>query len=66
MGIVDSLQMNDDPKLNWAIQEFPIDFHEPFYKNYIDNPMENIVPMGAELTRKRLGFLTKALSYKKL
>ncbi len=66
MGIVDSLQMNDDPKLNWTIQEFPKDFHEPFYKNYIDNPMENIVPMGAELTRKRIGFLTKALSYKKL
>lgn len=66
MGIVDSIQMNDDPKLNWTIQEFPKDFHEPFYKNYIDTPMENIVPMQAELTRKRIGFLTKALSYKKL
>lgn len=65
MGIIDSLQMDDDPKLNWTIQEFPKDFHEPFYKNYIETPMENMVPMGAELIRKRIGFLTKALSYRK-
>lgn len=65
MAIVDSLQMNDDPNLNWAIQEFPKDFHEPFYKNYIETITENTIPMGAELIRKRIGFLTKALSYKK-
>ncbi len=66
LGIVDSLQMGDDPKLDWAIEEFPKDFHEPFYRNYIDNPMEELVPQDqAELVRKRLGFFTKALSYKK-
>lgn len=66
MGIVDSLQMGDDENLDWAIQEFPKDFHEPFYRNYIDNPMEELVPDDIELIRKRIGFFTKALSYKKL
>ncbi len=67
MGIVDSIQMNDDEKLNWAIRDFPKDFHEPFYKNYIETSMESLVPtMNTELIGKRVGFLTKALSYRKL
>lgn len=67
MGIVDSIQMNDDDKLNWAILDFPKDFHEPFYKSYIETSMESLVPtMNTELVGKKIGFLTKALSYKKL
>jgi ubiquinone/menaquinone biosynthesis C-methylase UbiE len=34
-GLVDSIQLNDDPQLNWAIESFPENFHEPFYTNYI-------------------------------
>jgi len=40
LGIVDSLQMDDDETMNWALEEFPIDFHEPFYKNYIQTKTE--------------------------
>lgn len=67
MGIADSIQQNDNPTLTWMIEEFPIDFHEPFYPNYINNSMEELVSHNSEaaLIRKRIGFLTKALSYKK-
>lgn len=30
----DSLQVNDEPRLNSVLAQFPIDYHEPFYKGY--------------------------------
>ncbi len=66
LGLTDSIQMDDDKKLNWAILEFPKDFHEPFFKNYINTALETLVPtQNTELIGKKIGFLTKALSYKK-
>ncbi len=38
-GMVDSIQLGDDPQLDWAIKEFPKNFHEPFFTNYIKNPV---------------------------
>ncbi len=34
LGICDSLQRNDAPILNPILEQFPKDYHEPFYKNY--------------------------------
>lgn len=34
LGICDSLQRDDDPHLNIILEQFPIDYHEPFYKAY--------------------------------
>lgn len=34
VGICDSLQKNDEPKLNSVLEAFPKDYHEPFYKDY--------------------------------
>lgn len=34
LGICDSLQVNDDPLLNEVLERFPLDYHEPFYKDY--------------------------------
>ena len=39
-GLVDSLQLGDDEQLDWAISEFPKTFHEPFFTNYIKNPLK--------------------------
>lgn len=36
----DSLQLNDDPGLNWALERFPKIYHEPFYTNYLKDPVE--------------------------
>lgn len=34
MAICDSLQRDDEPKLNRVLENFPVDYHEPFYKGY--------------------------------
>jgi ubiquinone/menaquinone biosynthesis C-methylase UbiE len=33
-ALCDSLQKDDDQKLNQVLERFPIDYHEPFYKDY--------------------------------
>jgi ubiquinone/menaquinone biosynthesis C-methylase UbiE len=42
-GLVDSLQLGDDPVLDWAIEDFPKNFHEPFFTNYIKTPLFDFV-----------------------
>ncbi len=38
-GLLDSIQLGDDPSLDWAIEAFPQTFHEPFFTNYIKKPL---------------------------
>ena len=66
IGFVDSLQNDDMKELNWALEQFPQDFHEPFFKNYVMNSMEGILMhTGLEKIQKDIGFLSKAVSAKK-
>ena len=39
---VDSIQNDDAPELSAVLEQFPKDFHEPFYRNYIDTPLEKM------------------------
>lgn len=41
--MADSLQMDDQPQLNWALERFPKIYHEPFYKNYIVTKLETMI-----------------------
>jgi ubiquinone/menaquinone biosynthesis C-methylase UbiE len=59
----DSIQRGDDPDLQWALDRFPVDFHEPFYKSYVENPMETLFEKTfGGLQTKDIHFLTKVLS----
>lgn len=62
-GMIDSLQENDDADFAWALERFPQDFHEPFYKNYTQNPMEKLIE-AADLKniQTEIGFLSKSIS----
>jgi ubiquinone/menaquinone biosynthesis C-methylase UbiE len=61
-GMVDSIQTGDNMDLDWAIQRFPIDFHEPFFKNYIDTPMEDLLSTcGVKNVENDQGFFSKAV-----
>lgn len=61
-GLVDSLQKEDTKDLEWALEQFPVDFHEPFYKNYTMNPMEGLLAaQGFTDIRRDQGFFAKAL-----
>ncbi len=62
LGLVDSIQKNDDKEFQWALKQFPIDFHEPFYKNYVQNPMETLLEQaGLKNVQSEVGFLSKAV-----
>ncbi len=39
----DSLQLDDEPELNWALERFPKIYHEPFYKGYSKDKLEPLV-----------------------
>lgn len=63
LGIIDSLQLDDDTDLNWALEQFPIDFHEPFYKNYTQKKLEELL-QSLELVNveTEVSFLTKIVT----
>ncbi len=62
---IDSLQLGDKPHFDHVLKNFPRDFHEPFYLNYIDVPMHDLVESaGFELLATRFGFLAKGEVYR--
>lgn len=62
VAVLDSLQKGDDADLEWALIQFPKDFHEPFYKSYVDNSLKSLfVESGLVEIEERLGFLSKAV-----
>jgi len=59
-GLVDSLQAGDDPELDWALEFFPREFHEPYYANYSANPMEELLDDAAfEAISSGTGYMAK-------
>jgi ubiquinone/menaquinone biosynthesis C-methylase UbiE len=59
---VDSIQLHDKPKLEEALRQFPKDFHEPFYRNYIETPMETLFEVADLLPQHQsTGFLAKCI-----
>ena len=41
VGAIDSVQAHDTPQYLEALERFPADYHEPFYRNYLKNPLED-------------------------
>lgn len=61
--VADSIQKGDDLDLDWALERFPIDFHEPFYKNYVENPVEKVLQeVFGDGVEVEIHFLTKILT----
>ena len=59
-GLVDSLQLGDVPIFDQALKRFPVDFHEPFYKNYIKHPMPDLLTeAGLSDVEEGTGFFSK-------
>lgn len=63
---IDSLQLGDQPHFDWALIQFPKDFHEPFYKSYVSNLLEESLPQNFSLQKVRQAFLAKAVFAKKM
>jgi ubiquinone/menaquinone biosynthesis C-methylase UbiE len=48
-AFADSIQLNDEPVLNKVLDNFPRDYHEPFYKDYTQwNAKESLLQEGLE------------------
>ncbi len=43
LALADSLQIDDNPELNWALERFPKIYHEPFFKNYVTTKLEGLI-----------------------
>lgn len=61
-GLVDSIQNEDARDLTWALEQFPTNFHEPFFKNYVMNPIEGqLIHAGFKDVKNHRGFFSKAV-----
>lgn len=59
-ALVDSLQTGDDPELDWALEFFPREFHEPYYAHYAAHAMEDLLERaGFESLTRGTGYLAK-------
>lgn len=64
--IIDSMQLDDQKVFNEALCDFPKKYHEPFYKNYIENSIEELlVECGFEIIHQEIPFLSKCVIAKK-
>ncbi|MCR9205654.1 MAG: class I SAM-dependent methyltransferase [Halobacteriovoraceae bacterium] len=64
--VCDSLQSKDRPEWKEVLEDFPKRYHEPFYKNYLEDDIEEIAnKLGLEIVHKEAVLLTKCLVFKK-
>jgi ubiquinone/menaquinone biosynthesis C-methylase UbiE len=62
VGLVDSIQKGDDEDLDWALDFFPREFHEPYYASYAANSMETLMEeAGVESLESTTGYLSKVV-----
>jgi ubiquinone/menaquinone biosynthesis C-methylase UbiE len=65
-ALVDSIQLHDFAEVRTALEQFPVDFHEPFYRHYIEHPMEGVLEAaGLRSIQTGRGFLSKFIVAKK-
>jgi len=62
VSIVDSLQLGDISDFDVFLKDFPKNYHEPFFNDYIKNPLEDILAENAfQMTSQETGFFAKAI-----
>jgi ubiquinone/menaquinone biosynthesis C-methylase UbiE len=58
--ICDSIQLSDSPELEYMMDFFPEDFHEPYYKHYTtDDLVERLQRVGFENIDMQVHFMSK-------
>lgn len=61
--LVDSIQENEVPEYHWALESFPKDYHEPFYKSYVQWKItETLMDTGFVEIKTERGFFSKCVS----
>ncbi len=61
-GLVDSVQKGDQPEFDLMLEDFPKQYHEPFYKNYIQNDIAKLTDHIFERSSEtNIGFFSKSV-----
>ncbi len=62
IAVVDSVQERDAGALRWAIDRFPLSFHEPYFRDYARHPVETLFDeAGADSVETATGFVSKCV-----
>ncbi|HEX4926014.1 MAG TPA: class I SAM-dependent methyltransferase [Bdellovibrionales bacterium] len=62
LGVVDSAQLGDVPQIDDVLKNFPTNFHEPFYMNYIKTPLEKLLKtIRLKVGRSEVGLFSKVV-----
>lgn len=65
-GFVDSLQLGDTVELDEALKQFPVHYHEPFYRGYLETPMAPLLEAeGLKIFSRGTGFFSKFIAAEK-
>lgn len=65
-GFVDSIQKGDWPSFDTSLERFPVEFHEPFYTNYVKHPMEELLTDAKlEAVSSENAFFSKCVTSRK-
>ena len=63
----DSIQKDDKPYLNASLELFPVNYHEPYYLQYIESDLRQYFPENLwKIETYRTAFYTKAVAFRKL
>ncbi|HUP58744.1 MAG TPA: methyltransferase domain-containing protein [Bdellovibrionota bacterium] len=66
LALVDSIQKSDAPEFDSLVAAFPKDFHEPFYRNYLEHPLRDLFKgAGFSSIEEEVGFVSLAISGRK-
>lgn len=65
--ILESLQLDDKPRINDILRDFPRKYHEPFFMNYIKNRLEDFLGGrdDLEVLHSNMSFMSKAITFRK-
>lgn len=64
--LIDSLQFGDKPGWDGLLEAFPERFHEPYYRQYLIDDLEQIfAAAGLEVQETRIAFMSKVMCFSK-
>lgn len=63
LGLVDAIQNGDKESFDPLLAQFPVDYHEPFFRDYVSHPMETLFQeAGFKNIHTGIGFFSKSVA----
>ena len=63
--LLDSLQTGDEPDYDALLDYFPFAFHEPYYKSYLTEDLNELVKPGFTPAERSLAYFSKVMTYRR-